>query len=107
MRTNSVILAPAGYRFAALSYLWGGSQYIVSDNEMRNLPFQLPHAPVLSQTIVNAMSLCEQLDIGYLWVDALCITQGPTVNPDKAFQLQQMDCIYRSAVLTICETRYA
>jgi hypothetical protein len=31
-----------------------------------------------------------------------CITQGPAVNPDKAFQLQQMDCIYRFAALSVC-----
>jgi hypothetical protein len=102
IRMNSVIQAHPSHRYAALSYVWGGPQYTITETQMRILPFELPKAPVLSQTIADAMSLCQSIGIDYLWVDALCITQDPPINDDKAFQLQQMDRIYRSAVLTIC-----
>ncbi|KAJ4362448.1 hypothetical protein N0V83_010541 [Neocucurbitaria cava] len=87
IRTRSVIKAQPDCIYAALSYVWGGPQYIINDAQMRKLPFCLPEPPVLSQTLVDAMALCHQIGIGYLWVDALCITQEPLVNDDKSFQL--------------------
>jgi hypothetical protein len=104
VRISSVVHAPSDCTYAALSYVWGGPQFVVNEAQMRNLPFRLPQPPVLGRTIADAITLCLEMGIDYLWVDALCITQDPPVNDDKSFQLQQMDRVYRSACLTICAT---
>ncbi|KAF2131815.1 HET-domain-containing protein [Dothidotthia symphoricarpi CBS 119687] len=102
VHTLSVIHAPFNCTYAALSYVWGGPQFVVNEAQMHKLPFRLPQSPILGRTIEDAISLCRQIGINYLWVDALCIIQDPPVNDDKSFQLQQMDRVYRSACLTIC-----
>ncbi|KAJ9657261.1 hypothetical protein H2201_008242 [Coniosporium apollinis] len=48
---------------------------------------------------MDAMVICNELRIPYLWVDALCIRQDD--ETDKAALIQMMDNIYSSAVLTI------
>jgi hypothetical protein len=102
VRKRCVILAPESCSYAALSYVWGGPQFIATEKDLQNLPFVLPAPLTISQSVADAIELCLELGIEFLWVDALCIAQDPYHNPDKAHQVQQMDRIYRSALVTIC-----
>ena len=102
VRKRCVVPAPQFCNYAALSYVWGGPQFIATEKDLKTLPFVLPEPPVLSQSVADAIDLCLELNMEYLWVDALCITQDPYHNLDKADQVQQMDKIYRCALMTIC-----
>jgi len=91
-------------RYIALSYVWGGigqlqltksnleelSQKgsLMLENNQRQIP----------QTVKDASHLVSLLNERYLWVDALCIIQD---GSDKQEQIQNMDNIYVSALLTI------
>jgi heterokaryon incompatibility protein (HET) len=98
----SVIMAPEHLEFAALSYMWGGPHFVATLRDLQHLPWKLPQPPVLGQTLADAMWLCAELGVRYIWIDALCIAQIPEQNEDKNFHLNQMDRIYRSAIITIC-----
>jgi hypothetical protein len=98
----SVIMAPEHAEYAALSYIWGGPQFVATLHDMQHLPWRLPMPPVLGKTIADALVLCAELEIKYLWVDALCMAQIPDQNADKDLHLRQMDRIYLSAIVTIC-----
>ena len=101
--TSSVIDAPPGCRYAALSYVWGDMElskltkhlipstqgYVSVFRESENLP----------RSIADAIHLCQELGIDYLWVDCLCILQHDA--HDKHIQISNMDRIYRLAHLTI------
>ncbi|KAK5701134.1 hypothetical protein LTR17_022856 [Elasticomyces elasticus] len=101
IETRSVVEAPSGCQYATLSYVWGGPQLVASANDLARLPWFLPSPSALSETINDSITVASQLGIRYLWVDALCIVQTPTVNGDKSAQVSQMDRIYGSAVLCI------
>ena len=88
--------------YAALSYRWASEQITLRgdtfdrltnpgglDDEWDDIPL----------TIKDAMTLCHQLSIQYLWVDALCIQQGD--DSEKQSQMRIMDLIYSGAYLTI------
>jgi hypothetical protein len=88
-------------RFAALSYVWGRDvdQYIIT---CKNNFDELKVAGSLSrlpQTLEDAISVCEQLQERFLWVDRLCIIQDDT--QDKAQQIQAMGKIFSAAHLVI------
>jgi hypothetical protein len=82
--------------FAALSYVWGKQPQQVT---LRKSTSQMLHRPgslsagsnTLSNTIRDAMICCKDIDIPYLWVDALCIMQDS--NEDKAIELPKMRLI--------------
>ena len=56
----------------------------------------------LPRTIQEAVQVCRNLKIRYLWVDALCIIQGN--KEDFATEISRMGSIYASSVLTIAAT---
>lgn len=56
-------------------------------------------ATELPRTIVDALLVCQRLNIGYLWVDALCIIQDSP--SDKDAQIGSMGFVYGGAHLTI------
>ncbi|KAK4950708.1 hypothetical protein LTR10_010701 [Elasticomyces elasticus] len=101
IETRSVVEAPSGCEYATLSYVWGGPQLVASAHDLARLPWFLPSPSALSETINDSITVASRLDIRYLWVNALCIAQTPTVNEDKSAQVSQMDRIYGSAVLCI------
>ncbi|TEA17238.1 hypothetical protein C8034_v011563 [Colletotrichum sidae] len=92
------------YRYAALSYCWGKAP----PGDAR--PWQTTLATVekhldsidrtrLPQTLQDAVSICERLHIGYLWIDSICIIQdSPT---DWATEAAKMSGIYLGSLLTI------
>lgn len=86
-------------RYVALSYCWGGQQKIVT--KITNVKDHMQRLPMdsLSQSIVDAITVCRQLNLRYLWVDALCILQDDEVG--KLAEIARMHEIYKNATLTI------
>jgi len=92
-------------RFAALSYCWG------SKEELRQRsPLQLTAAssgrlrsgiPVseLPLTLRQAVSVCSRLQLEFVWVDALCITQDDPA--DWANEAKKMATVYTMSIVTI------
>ncbi|EPE29417.1 hypothetical protein GLAREA_00577 [Glarea lozoyensis ATCC 20868] len=93
----------SSFRYACLSYVWGGSATLktVKDNlqcllELNSLKDRQDEIP---RTIRDTIGLVEQLNIQYLWVDALCVVQDDVES--KHTQIQAMAGIYANAYLTI------
>lgn len=87
------------WTWACLSYVWGGHQHHKTTRSV--LPEYLKDIclEILPQTIKDAVSVCRELDIPYLWIDSFCIVQDDEL--DKIREIPQMSLIYRHALLTI------
>jgi hypothetical protein len=61
---------------------------------MESIPYaQLP------RTVQDAITICRNLKVRFLWVDALCIIQDD--DRDRSQQIAQMPQIYRNGYITI------
>lgn len=92
-------------RFAALSYCWGESpQGMLKclSSTVPNLSINIPWKE-LPKTIQDAISVCQTLGIGLLWVDALCIAQDDVV--EKELEIAKMGRVYGAAFFTILASR--
>jgi hypothetical protein len=89
--------------YAALSYCWGGDQHFKTTRA--NLKSTLGGAPLnnLPQTLLDAVHVCRQLKIRYLWIDALCIVQDD--EEDRASEISHMRLMYSRATLVIAPSR--
>ncbi|KAJ4265300.1 hypothetical protein NW762_004585 [Fusarium torreyae] len=93
--------------WAALSYCWGGLQE--AQTTYLNVKDRYQHLSLtdLPLTIRDAVRVCREMHIPYLWVDSLCIIQvedehaGLGRETDKERELRKMAGIFRGAVLTI------
>ncbi|KAF1998537.1 HET-domain-containing protein [Amniculicola lignicola CBS 123094] len=85
--TEKVIKGEEDEPYVALSYVWGFK------GTLRQTPSGYP------QTIQDAITLTRKLGFTRLWVDKYCIDQEDQLETQK--QLQQMDAIYKHAVVTI------
>jgi hypothetical protein len=89
--------------YAALSYCWGGDQLMKTtshniSSKMRGIALE-----DLPPTQRDAVEVCIQLKIQYLWIDALCIIQDD--KNDVAREISQMGMIYSRATLVIAASR--
>lgn len=91
-----------GDRYCALSYVWGRKPFyrlLVEDlAKLLAAPGSID-VQKLPQTIVAAMGLARDLEIPYLWVDAVCIPQDDDAY--KAAAIGKMHLVYSKAELTI------
>ncbi|KAM0243964.1 hypothetical protein ACHAP5_006727 [Fusarium lateritium] len=87
--------------FATLSYVWGIRPFLrlvkanVKELEEEGCLERLELPP----TIEDAITVCEKLQIDYLWIDSLCIIQD-----DESVMLDvvdKMDSVYREGILTL------
>jgi hypothetical protein len=102
-----VITAPQGARYAALSYVWGvGAKQLkltAETAESLGTVGCLSHENhAVPKTVLDAMKVVELMELGYLWIDALCIRQDDA--EDQSGQIDRMDHIYSCASLTIVST---
>ncbi|CAM1507508.1 Fc.00g071490.m01.CDS01 [Cosmosporella sp. VM-42] len=89
--------------YATLSYCWGGDQRLkcrLSTVERLRKGVSLGDFPL---TIRDALLVCRQTGIGFLWVDALCIMQDDP--KDLAVEISNMPKIYGGASFTILAAR--
>jgi hypothetical protein len=89
--------------YCALSYCWGGEQHIKSTKAslstwMESIPWDN-----LPQTLRDAVTVCQKLNVKYLWVDAFCIVQDD--QEDKTIEIAQMPNVYYNSTLTIAASR--
>ena len=94
-----------GGGFAALSYPWGSAADLEHNPPYLALASTLDDLRAgisvtrLPLTIRHAVSLCVILEIGYLWVDSLCIIQD---SPnDWEIEASKMETVYSASKLTI------
>ncbi|KAJ2897351.1 HET-domain-containing protein [Zalerion maritima] len=90
-------------KYAALSYCWGtdGVVKCLSSN-LEEFQEGIPEVD-LQPTIRDAVRVCRELKIAFLWVDALCIIQDD--DEDKQKEMAKMTSIYSSAYVTISAAR--
>lgn len=104
VKAGCIIDAPPDCSYIALSYVWGNvregelSATMAVMQDLR-LPGSL-RRDTLPATIWDALTVCQEIEVQYLWVDRLCIIQDS--GAQKIEQIRSMDVIYSHAVLTIC-----
>ncbi|KAH6878669.1 heterokaryon incompatibility protein-domain-containing protein [Alternaria rosae] len=98
-----IVSLPREAQFVALSYVWGpdsAKDFRTLRTNVRDLeiPGSLNRIE-LPSTIVDAITVCRQLEHRFLWVDRLCIIQDELHA--QAIQLEQMASLYHQAAFTI------
>lgn len=91
--------------YAALSYCWGPRTKGILETTKSTLSAFETAIPenTLPQTLKDAIFTTRQLNIRYLWVDALCTVQDST--QDKLEEIAKMEDIYQNAQVTIAAAR--
>ena len=94
---------PPGSRYIALSYCWPKVNTFVTTKsivtELYNPGALSDNEGRMIQAIQDAIRCVSELGERYLWVDALCIIQDNEEH--KSSQIQQMDRVYGSSLLTL------
>ncbi|KAM0362832.1 hypothetical protein ACHAO7_011169 [Fusarium culmorum] len=94
-------------KYIALSHCWGKLEFgivpehcttiiNISDREKGFKIADLPH------TFQDAIKVARELKVHYLWIDSLCIKQGP--DGDWKDEAKRMEDVYSSAYCTIAAT---
>lgn len=79
--------------YATLSYVWGAATETPAISSGSHLPADIP------LVVADAISVCLQLGLQYLWVDRYCILQHDAES--KHAQIRNMNLIYKQSELTI------
>jgi hypothetical protein len=85
--------------YATLSYSWGNGNHLLLTPDNHDAFQQRIPWNDLPKTMRDAIVTCRRLAIRYLWVDALCIMQGP--NGDFQQEAALMQEVYSGSKLTI------
>jgi hypothetical protein len=94
----------ASLEYIALSYRWGDEGLIgrvetTSENYQDHLK-QI--TDTLPPTLDDAVKTTRALGVEYLWIDALCVKQGP--NGDFEIEAARMETVFSSAYCVIATT---
>jgi hypothetical protein len=85
--------------YAALSYCWGRCNSLTTTTDrLEAFKTEIP-LQSMPKTHRDAVQVCWELGIHYLWIDALCIIQN--CEDDKIKQLSRMRNYYQNALFVI------
>ncbi|KAF2846086.1 HET-domain-containing protein [Plenodomus tracheiphilus IPT5] len=92
-------------RYAALSHCWGSGMNILKtttqtlkDHKTGGIALE-----TLPKTFQDAVTICQRLEISFLWIDSLCIIQDS--SEDWRNQASRMAEVYENAVITIAASK--
>jgi hypothetical protein len=103
---RSLVPLFASCKYAASSYVWGNWERNKTLNTMATVAGLQVRGSICHDdltfpaTIGDALYLCHQLRVEYLWVDSLCIVVQDEAT-SKHLQIQHMDAVYQAAAFTI------
>ncbi|KAF2647052.1 putative isomerase YbhE, partial [Lophiostoma macrostomum CBS 122681] len=87
--------------YVTLSHCWGTIETPRTTRE--NLSKFKERLPKLTKTFEDAILVARKLNVDYMWIDSLCIIQGPDLE-DWASESAQMSKIYQLALCNIAAT---
>ncbi|PSN75494.1 HET-domain-containing protein, partial [Corynespora cassiicola Philippines] len=99
----SVDTAVALTTYATLSHCWGKNPNFLTlkDENLDEFHRAIPSI-LIPQTFQDAITICRNIGIPYLWIDSLCILQsGKGSNEDWLSHLNEMRHIYKNGVINI------
>lgn len=92
-------VTPTRGRYAALSHCWGGHiDVVLTKGKLEDFQHRLP-VDSLARNFQDALHICRELGVRYLWVDSLCIIQDS--RDDWTAESSKMASIYSNAFVTI------
>ena len=100
-QTKKIVEAPPDSSYIALSYVWGQGQSPIVTRPQQpggKTESSILFPDTIPSVITDAMTVTVKLGWQYLWVDRYCIDQNDEV---KHTQINQMDRVYSSAVITL------
>lgn len=86
-------------RYATLSHCWGSAQPLLLTSTTEPALFQGISCSELPATFKDAVLVCHQLGLKFLWIDSLCIKQDSA--EDWLHESSIMGDIYRGGTLNI------
>lgn len=87
--------------YVALSHCWGGEIDIkLGVENLGKFKIGLPFKD-LAANFQDAIEVTRKLGIRYLWIDSLCILQGPGSNADWERESKRMTTVYRDCTLAV------
>ncbi|KAK3350278.1 heterokaryon incompatibility protein-domain-containing protein [Lasiosphaeria hispida] len=93
----------AQHPYAALSHRWGATQtFTTTTSTLASREKHITFA-ALPPTFQDAVTVSRSLDLGYLWIDSLCIIQNDAA--DWARESTKMRAVYSHATLVIAASR--
>ncbi|KAI9774693.1 MAG: hypothetical protein M1840_002942 [Geoglossum simile] len=87
--------------YTCLSHCWGTVDLVKTtpeNQEKMKAGFALDTLP---KTYRDAINITRGLSIRYIWIDSLCILQGPAPNPDWEEESLKMGAIFQNSFCTI------
>lgn len=90
-------------RYVALSYCWGkGKSFTTTSKTLKSRQegFLIDEMP---KTFRDAVRVTRDLQLRYLWIDALCIIQGSDPDAQKDWEIEsgRMESVYGDAFVTL------
>ncbi|KAF4436564.1 serine/threonine protein kinase [Fusarium austroafricanum] len=105
--TNDMCHAKNDLRYIALSHPWGSeNEYNHFCTTRENLASRLSAGIDINEfpnTFRHAIEVTQKLGVPYLWIDSLCIVQGPGGDFDT--EAKRMESVFSSAYCVIAASR--
>ncbi|KAF7947922.1 hypothetical protein EAE96_008993 [Botrytis aclada] len=86
-------------KYIALSHCWGKYQQVMTTSENIDSMFRGISLRMLSQTFRDAVRICRDLGIRYLWIDSVCIIQNNVMEWRR--EASRMSTVYGNALLVL------
>jgi hypothetical protein len=88
-------------QYVALSYCWGTQPIDKLTPSSKTSWYSGVHLSELPRTYTDAVYVTRAVGVKYLWIDALCMMQEPSGNPEWKAEAGRMGDIYSNAWCTI------
>ena len=89
--------------YMTLSHCWGKSEFLkLTKTTSQRLRDGFSEADTLSKTFQDAITICREFRVRYLWIDSLCIFQDSP--EDWRCEAAQMDQVYENSLCNIAAT---
>ena len=95
----------AYHSYAAFSHCWGKAKTVkLLKADLQALHHRIPILD-LPLSYQEAVSVCQALDVSYIWIDSLCIIQDS--KDDWTREAAMMQDVYQNSILNICASAAA